>query len=409
MKNLLLLTAVLVTSASFGQKTLFSVVHKQIDALGTVVLADSTAYGYTSTPYLFNEFKPKFGFSDDYMNIFVEDQLVHANTKDVYYYDWSNVLYTAEAHVNILSNGLITTSENTIASNRTLYTYTPQGKKAMVITQSYDGTSWNNEDSTIFNYDALGNKIYRAEYHFNAGSAFIDELDSLTYQAGTSNLTQSSTYKPFMGNLEANYRSTITWVNGKVDKIDLFSGAGPNAFLWKFRMFYQYSGNLVSTYDLHPVYSNIVSTNIFESAVFTFNQQNDPLTFTSNTNGVMNYSFEYIYDNEGFLNQMKRYYYNHNDSVVELGDVTDYNFANVASVEQVSTLNIVLYPNPTTDFLHIQSETAIERLQIVNINGQTMLTQNNSNDVDVSHLSKGTYIIYGNAADKSFKQTFIKE
>ena len=65
-----------------------------------------------------------------------------------------------------------------------------------------------------------------------------------------------------------------------------------------------------------------------------------------------------------------------------------------------------LYPNPTSSILNISSETDIELLQIFDITGKQLMTKENSNSVDVSPLSKGTYIIKLNNK-KTVK--FIKE
>ncbi len=69
---------------------------------------------------------------------------------------------------------------------------------------------------------------------------------------------------------------------------------------------------------------------------------------------------------------------------------------------------INFYPNPTSDWIKIESTTLINTVNIYNLNGQLMLKQNNSNQLDVSLLEKGIYIIeIINAEQNVFKEKLI--
>jgi len=73
--------------------------------------------------------------------------------------------------------------------------------------------------------------------------------------------------------------------------------------------------------------------------------------------------------------------------------------------------NITLYPNPTSDLLHIKVENAIEplTLSLFNSNGQVVNTvslKNNERETSLSlaHLSKGVYTIKINDGHKIVSQ-----
>lgn len=52
----------------------------------------------------------------------------------------------------------------------------------------------------------------------------------------------------------------------------------------------------------------------------------------------------------------------------------------------------IIYPNPTRDFINIQSHEEINSVEIYSLSGQKLMTSS-ANKIDVSHLNKGVYII----------------
>jgi Leucine-rich repeat (LRR) protein len=78
--------------------------------------------------------------------------------------------------------------------------------------------------------------------------------------------------------------------------------------------------------------------------------------------------------------------------------------------EQVAIENIRLYPNPATSQLSINSELKIERIEIMNILGETVKTiVDPSNTVDVSELTDGVYFLKLQTDKNVVSKKFIKE
>lgn len=71
--------------------------------------------------------------------------------------------------------------------------------------------------------------------------------------------------------------------------------------------------------------------------------------------------------------------------------------------------NISLSPNPTAGMIHITTEQNLERLEITNVMGQSILKQNYTPSLDVSALVKGMYIITFYKEDRSHTIKFVKE
>ncbi len=70
--------------------------------------------------------------------------------------------------------------------------------------------------------------------------------------------------------------------------------------------------------------------------------------------------------------------------------------------------SISFYPNPATNLVKIESKTSIQSIKVYNLNGQLILLQKNSNQIDVTELSKGMYIIeIINSEQNVFKDKLI--
>jgi len=69
---------------------------------------------------------------------------------------------------------------------------------------------------------------------------------------------------------------------------------------------------------------------------------------------------------------------------------------------------IVIYPNPATEILHIESDAVIEAIAISDMTDRTIL-KSTSKDIDVSTLPSGVYIIHFIADGKLVVRNFIKQ
>ncbi len=76
------------------------------------------------------------------------------------------------------------------------------------------------------------------------------------------------------------------------------------------------------------------------------------------------------------------------------GQVEDYtiNVQESLNVDHFDKNNVRIFPNPTTDFVTIQSELTIKNIMIFNQLGQLITTQK-SNTVDLSNVPSGVYVI----------------
>ena len=62
-------------------------------------------------------------------------------------------------------------------------------------------------------------------------------------------------------------------------------------------------------------------------------------------------------------------------------------------IDNAESNMLTIYPNPTSNIVNINAEKAVSTVSVYNLNGQKILTTSNSNTVDLSSISKGSYII----------------
>ncbi len=83
--------------------------------------------------------------------------------------------------------------------------------------------------------------------------------------------------------------------------------------------------------------------------------------------------------------------------------------SSTTSLNEVQKNSVIAYPNPTSNNITIEGvEEKIERVNITNISGQEILNLNSINNIDVSKLSPGTYIIHVKTKFSKYTSRFIK-
>jgi hypothetical protein len=89
------------------------------------------------------------------------------------------------------------------------------------------------------------------------------------------------------------------------------------------------------------------------------------------------------------------------------------NFRDMSVMTGISKTNnsfqVTIYPNPAHDLLFVQNCDPNSRIQIFDLNGKLLASYNLSNNqIEISHLSKGQYIINITNKNQTFVKKFIK-
>ncbi|MDO5654868.1 MAG: S8/S53 family peptidase [Flavobacteriaceae bacterium] len=80
------------------------------------------------------------------------------------------------------------------------------------------------------------------------------------------------------------------------------------------------------------------------------------------------------------------------------------------STNDVVSKNLNIYPNPTKDILHINGLTGKSQIQIINMDGRIIQNESmESNNINVSHLETGSYILLISTDGVTTAKKFIKK
>ncbi len=78
--------------------------------------------------------------------------------------------------------------------------------------------------------------------------------------------------------------------------------------------------------------------------------------------------------------------------VVILDEIQIVNAGSITAIDDVNTLNIAIYPNPVSNVLNVEGDD-IQQVEILDLNGRTVLTTNQSGAINISNLASGMYLV----------------
>jgi len=114
----------------------------------------------------------------------------------------------------------------------------------------------------------------------------------------------------------------------------------------------------------------------------------------------------YLTSGVGFDNNNSLYLSDTANNQIKKIDMTVLNV-----IDQISNKEIVIYPNPTSDFLSVQipNEISIDKIAISDLTGKVLLKQKEIiTKIDVSNFKNGIYIIEVISGENSYFKKFVK-
>lgn len=99
--------------------------------------------------------------------------------------------------------------------------------------------------------------------------------------------------------------------------------------------------------------------------------------------------------------------FNSNGKLVEKSITV--NVTNSLGTDKFDQIEFTIYPNPVSDILNIKTQDEVQNVIIYDITGRQINTIINNNQIDVSALTKGFYIINVVTDSASYQQKFIKK
>ncbi|RZN80257.1 MAG: T9SS type A sorting domain-containing protein [Winogradskyella sp.] len=81
----------------------------------------------------------------------------------------------------------------------------------------------------------------------------------------------------------------------------------------------------------------------------------------------------------------------------------------ILSDEDFEVINVTLYPNPVQDYLNIEANVIIEKIEFYSISGAKILESSKIDNINISSLRKGVYFAKIYSGEKSMSKKIIKQ
>ncbi len=81
----------------------------------------------------------------------------------------------------------------------------------------------------------------------------------------------------------------------------------------------------------------------------------------------------------------------------------------ILNTKDVEIADLKIFPNPVKNILNIKSKHNIDSIELYNTLGKKVQSNYNSNEMDISYLSKGVYFMKINFEDKSVSKKIVKQ
>ncbi|WP_312556405.1 T9SS type A sorting domain-containing protein [Empedobacter brevis] len=190
-----------------------------------------------------------------------------------------------------------------------------------------------------------------------------------------------------------------------------------------------------SEYDLLTVYNNVNNSNLYLSGFF-FNSSGK--TYIGSNKNYINYTkwepnvWYNLKAEFDFENQIIDLFFNNKFVItvsipkdIRWADLVKFEFNNTYTGFKFDNLKITdlkqlelneynntetsIYPNPTTDYININSSEKNNTIKITDLTGKVIFNGINTNKINVTHLTKGVYIIHVKTNKEEFIQKIIKK
>ncbi len=288
---------------------------------------------------------------------------------------------------------------------RDLYTYTASG---MLETHTVENETmpgvWEINEKMDFFYDGMNRLV---AVHQNDGTqGFYTNKDSLWYDASTTNIVMKRAYRSDDGIVFNLKEEAVTyWTAGHPDYAD-YSEDGDNDPMnpieWVMRANYTFPGAWCTKVEVHPVILGTPQATVLQQWDYAYNGSGQ-LISDIRTGAFENGSIDYTYQADGLLESMD--YQDNPGSGLYTVEFTEFYYTDVAGIEG-HEIALSVFPNPTTDIVTLTEH--FDVIRVLDMNGQLMILQRNTDSIDLSQLANGTYVLQVSKGSEFGSETVVK-
>lgn len=293
------------------------------------------------------------------------------------------------------------------------YFYNGQGLLSEVTYSYYNGTNWHFIEKYYYEYDEEMNQILYIQYKHEDGNWEEVEKKVWEYAGGLPWLILRYYFGTLYDKTEYDYNEQGL-CSEMIRSIYIVEPMVPE---WKeyYKELYEYdeAGNLLTKTILDGNSNGLYYRKKTELAYDGNNNCTNISEYSGYDNNTgqwlyLNKEFGFVYDSTVNINNIaglssfwKEYFdldiplFNELQLVtIDMGDVIQYDFyySNSTGLDEPKEILLSVWPNPATEKVHVGG-IEIAEVQVYNTLGQLMKTVQNSNEVDVSNLPQGVYLL----------------
>jgi hypothetical protein len=350
---------------------------------GTNKVLQELAQSWNGTNWV-NSYKRDYSYDSN-------DSLIHVlnktwNSSINSWDNWYEFLYTYNANHQLtqqISNSWNISLSAWEGNWKQNYTYNTNGQVSLEIDQSWNTTlsAWENSNQYTNTYNTNNQITQVVSQTWNSSSWENDYKDIFTYN-GNGVLTNFSeqVWNTTLSSWENDFKiDDITWYQWTGD-IDNSTFLSDTEQVWLSNT-WQYRFRQIVTYDAQSNQIDYLSE-AWQSNTWVIDYEDkNILAYDANNNITQDIYQRWVPHLSNVRNDWRRDYVNYS---FYTGIPENYFFDN----------KVLVYPNPTNGIISIQSEKAISTIQIMNVLGEIIYSDNINSDkyeVDLSKNGKGIY------------------
>lgn len=388
-----------------AQQKLIGTANAYFDETGAVQFMDSNQYIYNSWGGSLFSNEPQFTYDGSVFVWTYDTPRLSCDQHDNYYGTVQPLTLNATWN-NTIVNGNLTLHESTM--DRTEYVYDAAGNTLSDKYYYYDGANFVLSFETAFEYDASNNLTRRESIDYSSGSPIVQAIDSMFYTANQLVRSISYSWDGISALLFPVGESFITYSGSQVSNIQLYEGDESTPLTWIYDIDYVYVGGVVDHLNAHFVNNGVPETTPSIVLQYTYGTNYKVASVGVAFGGTPSSQIDYEYDALGFVTDLTSFTQNNAQTGLYLNYSSKIYYQSTVGIEEMSFAEAVVFPNPSSDFVTIQTADAIERVSIHDLNGRLMITQN-SGELNISNLPAGTYIAKVKTASGVAQARFVKQ
>ena len=297
------------------------------------------------------------------------DTIIHQvwNSNENIWNNYDMYLYMRDNHGNI-TNGLRKTwiNDEWINYRGTVYTYDTNDNLLSLMLLLWQNDAWINDRQYIYSYDFNNNMLSKSELLFDKTNNKWMNWERFLYTYNEAHCLSSSTWQEGSGEAWVNRDRLLNEYDHENNKISTLVQLWKNN-TWEDYSLYEYK------YDEH---GNCLSGDLWE---------------WKNDTWVAAYAFELEITYNHKQSIIGGEYYCHTISASYIKTPKP-----IIAIEEIEKAEVVVYPNPTTGELKVESgKLKVERVEVFDVYGKRHASRVTCNEmtIDISDLQVGIYFI----------------